>query len=268
MNPWQMAQQIKHELETVVWGTAGDVVFGNQGSVVVFEGAPNADQIPNAMPAALVVISDYDSDDDHPDVLTQQFQVMIAAEVAGDPMGEFAIIGGSAPDLDESSGRGTHELAERVRHALNTLTGADGAKVILSGGGGGGAAPLGDGRHVAWTQCNFEAVCTSQLAYAAPQHLAYAGAGGGHAWTWEGAHCSDRFDFVRYQIEGNASGTPPETLGSGDIVFYQGTAATSAFVGSSGYGYTVFAEYSARGYAGGSAEGSSVKETGTTVVVA
>ena len=28
MNPWQMAQQLKHELQTVTWGTSSNTVFG------------------------------------------------------------------------------------------------------------------------------------------------------------------------------------------------------------------------------------------------
>ena len=53
MDPWQMAQQIKHELEQVIWHNSGDLVFGINGSVAVFAGPPTADQIPEGMPGAL-----------------------------------------------------------------------------------------------------------------------------------------------------------------------------------------------------------------------
>ena len=41
MNPWQLAQQIKHKLELVAWPTAAaEAVFGTHGSVAVFAGLP------------------------------------------------------------------------------------------------------------------------------------------------------------------------------------------------------------------------------------
>jgi len=253
-----MAQQIKSILEATTWHDGGDVVFGNQGSVACFAGTPTADQMPEALPGALVLTGDYEHDDDDHSLLTQTFQVMVAVEVAGDPMGEFAVIGGSAPDLNESGGRGSAEVSERVRSALQDLTGANGAKIMLSGGGGGGAQPLGDGRHVAYASVTLDAICTSQLAYAAPQQFAVAGS----SWTWEGAHCSDRFDFVEY-VMGYAA-TAPTTTADLDAEVYRGPNASVTAAQVAGQNYAVFAIYSARGQAGVE-EGESALRVGATL---
>ena len=65
ITPWQMAQQIKHELAQVAWpGGARDVVFGSRG-VFVYAGAPPSDEEhPPGFPFALVTIGGGSPDDD------------------------------------------------------------------------------------------------------------------------------------------------------------------------------------------------------------
>lgn len=251
MNPLQMALQIRHKLRTVAWaGGSQEVVFGTR-SVFVFAGAPPTDeQIPAGFPFALVSIDGGTPDEDAPDLIEQQFTVVTAAEVAGDPLGEFAIIGGSTADLGHSAGRGVAEVAERVRSAVEDLVGVDGAKILLSATATGTPVPLGNGRHLALDELTLTALCTSAPHFAAPQQIANSGA----AWSWSGAHCSARFDFLQYRLGYKAGASPPETPADATIV-YTGTTASTTHTPVASSAYAVFADYNGRG--GSSVENSS-----------
>ena len=256
-----MAQQLKHELETVVWPTgSGDLVFGGRG-VHVFAGTPNEDQIPPGFPWCLVGIDNGEADVDSPEFITQGYTLLIAAEVAGDPLGEFSIIGGSVADLGKSVGRGVGEVAERVRFAVGNLIGIDGAQIMVSATSTGSPTPLGRGRHLVLDEMSLTALCTSSLHYTAPQSLAVVSG----TWTWLGPHCSDRFDFLQYRLV-SKTGIVPSTDPTDGTVEYTGTAATVDVVAASGKTFTIFADYNARG--GSSVDGSSDPEVGSYVVVA
>lgn len=258
MNPWQMALQIRHELRTVTW-TGGEVVFGSRGAVI-YAGTPNEKQFPPAFPWVLVGLGSGTMDPDHPDYITQTFGLMVAANVVGDPMGEFALMGSSSQSNTSSAGRGVLEVAERARFAVQSLTGADGAQVLVSGASTGGPFPLGQtGRHIAVQEFSLTALCTSQLHYAAPQQIAHDGT----TWTWTGTHCASRFDFLRYRLTRKSGSSPSSTPTDGTIL-YEGTSPSFAAPKDTGYTYTVFADYSPRGKS--DAEGSSSAEVGSYLV--
>ena len=257
MNAWQMAQQIKRLLETLAWPTGDqDAVFGTHGSVGVFAGAPTDEQIPPGFPWALVGIGPATPDQDHPDYLQQQISVAVAAEVAGDRMGEHAIIGGSAKNLGRSAGRGVAEIAYLVRERLQTLTGADGARLVVSHTSSQPIAVLGRSRHAAVLEMDLTAWCTAAPYYTAPQMLRYEGG----KWRWDGSQCAARFDFYRYRLV-RKGGADPSTSPSDGATIYTGTAAEFTGTQVSGQTYTVFADYNARGVA--AVEGSSSAEVGS-----
>lgn len=261
MNPWQMARQIKDKLTTVAWPTgSAKVVFGTK-RVLVFAGSPSEDQIPPGFPFCLVGIGAGTHDEDHPELIDQRFSLMAAVNVTGDQMGEHALTGAATSDLGESVGRGLMEVAERVRSAVQDLTGTDGAKILLSASSIGPPATLGRGRHLAFDELTLSALCTSAIHYAAPQVLGRSGT----TWTWEGAHCSDRFDFKDYVLR-RATGSTPSSPTAGTAV-YTGTAATTTHTAVSGDTYVIFARYSAR--KGSAAEGnSSSTEVGASLTEA
>lgn len=260
MNPWQMAQQLKQELETVVWPSgSGDVVFGSRG-VTVFAGVPTEQQIPPGFPWALVSIDDATADETHPDLLEQTYTILTGVSVAGDPLGEHALIGGAVADLGKSAGRGVAEVSARARAAVESLTGSDGAHVTVSATNLGSPTTLGRGKHLALADFTVTAVCTSDLFYAAPQRLKHDGI----RWSWVGTHCDTRFDFLQYVLvkkSGATASTSPSdgtTLFSGDATEYLANADSATT-------YTVFAEYAARG--GSTADGNSEPEVGSYRVV-
>ena len=83
MNPWQMAQQIKHKLTTVAWTVgATDVVFGTRG-VHVFAGRPTEEQIPAGFPWALVGIDGGNADPDHPEFINPDLQHIVGGRRCG-----------------------------------------------------------------------------------------------------------------------------------------------------------------------------------------
>ena len=244
MNPWQMAQQIKHLLQAVTWQQgASAVVFGQRG-VVVYAGSPPSDNaVPPGFPCALVTIGAGTPDRDHPDILSQRFGLAVIAEVAGDPFGEFAVLGGARTDLGVSAGAGVAEVSERARAAVQALTGADGAHIIVSSVGTSAPRTFGqDGRHVAIEEFELEAWCTAQPEYSAPQEVVVSGS----TWTWEGAHCSDRFDFLQYRLGFVTGSTPASSPADCDGFVYTGTAATATHAPVSGRAYSVFADYDPR----------------------
>lgn len=261
MNPYQMALQIKHRLQTITWGVGSDdVVFGDQG-VAVFSGAPTEDQIPAGFPWCLVGIDGGEPDDEDDQILMQRFSLLWASNVGGDPLGEHSLIGGAVADLGKSAGRGVAELADRVRAAVGHLVAIDGAQVTVGSSTTGTPAPFGRGRHLALDEMTLEAICTDGLYYAPPQVVAEDGAG----LSWSGAQCQNRFDFMRYKVVSVLGSTPPANANSGTE---EGLTSSAAWSGptTSGRTYAVFAQYNSRGSAA-SVEGSSDLVVGSYVVL-
>lgn len=261
MNPIQFAQQIKHRLEQVEWpfGSAG-AVFGTHGSVAVFAGDPTEDQIPAGFPWALVGIDRGQVDEDDPGLITQQFNVVVCAESGGDPLGEHALIGGAIQQVGRSGNRGVGEIMERVREAVQSITGADGARVLLSSTSTGKPTPLGRGRHLALDELTLSAVCTSAATFSPPQQLRYSL----DRWKWNGDHCTPRFDFMRYRLLRRRGRNFSATPNQGELL-YTGTNTYWVGVQETGYTYTIFADYCSRG--NGIVEGYSEPEVGAYRVV-
>ncbi len=250
-----MAQQIKHALATVVWPEgSGELVFGALGAYV-FAGPPTEDQIPPGFPWALVWPDTGTPDDDDPDLIEQGFTVAVGAEVAGDPLGEHALIGGSVADLGKSAGRGVGEVMRMARQAVEDLVGSDGAQIHLSSQSTGTPVAFGGGRHVAVGELGLRGSCSSDLHYSAPQEVVRSGS----AWTWDGSRCSTRFDFLQYNLVWKAD-TAPSSPSDGTSV-YTGTTPSTTHAPTGGRVYVVFAEYNARG--GVTSEGASDPEVGS-----
>jgi hypothetical protein len=257
MNPVQFAQQIKHRLEQAKWPASVNPVFGDRGQVRVVADRLTEDTIPPAFPWAIVMMDSGEVDPDEPGLINQRFTVVSAVEVAGDPFGEHAAIGGAiaAGGLIKSASRGIGEVAAQVRAACSTITGSDGSRVLLSATSIGATQTMARGRHVVMDQLTLQAVCTSAPSYAPPQRLRHEGG----KWKWDGAHCERRFDFVQYRLMRRLGATPSPNLSEGTAL-YTGTAREVTLVQSAGYTYTIFAIYGGRG---APFEGVSPPETGS-----
>ena len=253
MNDYQLAQQIKYLLEKIVWPTpvsgfeVGDLVFGAKGRVTVFAGTPTQEQIPKVFPAAMVLIGTGVPDEEAPELVKQEFTVIGAVSVMGDPMGQQAIIGGPAADLGKSAGKGIAEINTQVRNAIKNLTTMDGAKILMSQVSIDVPAVIA-GRHLVIAEISVEALCTTDLHYSAPQELSKSV----NTWTWKGAtHCRGRFDFKQYRLGYLTGLTPPATAADATMVESPVTTETITHSALSGKTYSIFADYSARKQASG-----------------
>lgn len=244
MNARQMAQQIRHVLATMTWPQSpGDLVFGERLAFVL-AGLPEEDELPGAFPFVLVNIGGGTGDPDEPDLFEQTFEVLTVADVAGGRMGEQALIGGAKSERGTSANRGVLELNDRVRVALKDLRGMDGAALQLHATAASAPVRLGRGRHLAIGQSTFTGWVTAAPSYTPPSRLALSGSN----WTWAGAQCSARFDFIRYRLGYIAGAVPAQSPdASGFTVVYTGTAAAATVAAVAGKAYSVFADYGTRG---------------------
>lgn len=242
MNSWQLAQQIRHDLRSILWPN-GDHVFG--GAVFVYAGAAAADVHPPGFPFALVTVGAGTPDPDAPDLIEQTFEIVAATEVMGDPLGEAAMIGGNRTDYTSSAGAGALEIAERVRATVQALTGYDGAPVVVSGSGVGAPSVLDDRRHVVLSSFTVTALCTSQPYYRPPQRLRAANG----SWHWNGARCSQRFDFQSFLLGYVSGSTPVATVTELDAIVTTTTNTFSAEAVLPGKVYQLFAAYNGHGAA-------------------
>lgn len=242
MNPWQLAQQLKHELATVTW-EGGSAVFGTR-SVFVYAGAtPTEEELPVAFPFATITLGSATTDDDEPALSTQQMTVGVCVEVAGDPMGEFAIIGGARRDLGKSAGAGLAEVMERARYAIQRLTLYDGASIDVSSSGAGAIDTPTKGHHIAAEELNVEAQCTSQPYYAAPQIIKRTG----NVLSWTGIQCINRFDFLQFTVGYVSGDTPVATPAELTSTIFTGDKLECATTFVPNRVYQVFAQYDPRG---------------------
>lgn len=253
MNPFQLSQQLKFLLQTVTWADGSEeVVFGQHG-VAVFAGAVQEDNMPPGFPFALITIDNGTPDPDEPSLIKQGFSIAVAVEVAGDPLGEHAVIGSSRADIGKSAGAGLAEVAERVRFATQKLAVIDGASVVVSASGVSAPQPLGRGRHMVMESYALEAWCTSQPVFIAPQQVQRSGG----TLRWSGKSCSERFDFLQYRVAWKLGPNPPATPADGTIV-YTGTATECAVTFAGNRTYAVFADYDPRGTGSPAASSSAV----------
>jgi len=242
MNGGQLAQQIKYELERVVWNVPGGTVVFGDDAVRVTSGEPTQEQMPSAFPFALVVLGGGPGDPYDSNLIEQSLTVICVAAVAGDPMGEHAVIGGSTDDLRTSYARGSSEITERARFAIRDLNGSDGCQLLLSG------VDVSTPKNLNGLQCVSEeftvkAWCMSDAHYTAPQELKLAGS----LWTWVGADmCRGRFDFVEYDLVYKTGATAPSSPADGTSAGKVSDAETIDVTSLASKTYCIFATYNAR----------------------
>jgi len=241
LNPWQMAQQLARELKLARWphGSAG-LVFGE--NVFAFAGAPAEDTMPAGFPFALVTIGSGTPDEDDPDLIRQDFSVVVVAEAAGDALGQHAIIGGARADLGNSAGAGVAEVSARARAVINRLTGADGASLIVSGSGTAAPSAVGRGRAIAAEEYRVTALCTDDEHHAPPQSFGLLG----DTFSWDGSACQQRFDFLRFRVGYVAGAKPAQRPEQCAAIVYTGTNTETAVAPVPGRAYSVFADYDPR----------------------
>lgn len=245
MNARQMAQQIRYVLSTETWPESpNDLVFGDRLSFVL-TGLPDEKELPGAFPFVLVSAGPGTADPDDPNLMEQTFDVLAVASVSGGRMGEKSLIGGPKSALGSSANRGVMELNDRVRAALQKLSAIDGAGLQLHTSSVGKPQSIGGGRALAYGETTLSGWVTAEPSYSSPTRLAVAGS----TWTWTGAQCSARYDFIQYRLGYVDGSAPAETPGDLDAIIYTGTDLTTVVAQIAGKAYSVFADYGIRGSA-------------------
>lgn len=246
MDARQMAILLRTKMRAATWpGGTQDVVLGNR-VYVVCDGLEE-EEIPGA-PFALIHVGDYTADEKRPTLLDQPFNVVVVVAAAGDRLGEAAVLGTSRSGdvMGSTKGRGVLEVSRALLAAVEDLTGADGAPILVSLGSGSRARPVGEGRLVVAQQHMIRALCTAQPEYQAPPWFSAtkSGADVDLQWALPGVP-QPILQAVRVQYA--AGSTPPATPTAGTTV-YEGvdtseTHTPAGFPAS----YSIWAAYSETG---------------------
>lgn len=240
MNPAQVVKQVRKIIREVAWPDgAQDLVVGK--NVFVTEGATSEQDVPAVSPFVFLTAGPTSSDPKIPGVLSLDVVLTICAAVAGDPLGQAAILGGVRLDTGKSAGRGVLEVESPILARLQSLTGVDGVPVVLSLISGTPTTQLGN-RTVAQRTWTLRILCSVEPEFEAPRNLvASAGAGGHAVLTWKNP--SARFDFYQAILVRKVGTTPPASLSDGTQV-YAGTAETfDDACGAGTFSWTVFASF-------------------------
>ncbi len=240
----QTALQLRHLARNAAWveGSA-ELVLGS--SVYVTAGFMPED-MPRRFPFGLINIATGNPDAEDPNLIEQEFILVLVALVKGDALGENAIVGGPrTAGQGSSKGRGVAELEEVVLANVGKLTGADGAPIIVSHGTTVGTQHVGEDVHLVQRQFVLRALCTRQKSYPAPQRLVATTPGGGVvnlAWSKP-----SRFDFQTVTVVRKAGSSAPTDETDGTVIQDTDAESASDTPGASPVSYGVFAKYSYTG---------------------
>lgn len=251
MNTWQVIRQIKYLLLQRQWEGTGSDVFQNNS--VVISVAPD-DQALSVLvtPTAVLRPLGAQSDpmhDEEPDLIMQSIGVRLSVTVPGDPLGQFALIGGGRQGQGDSRGRGLLEVEEELYGAIESLNTINGV-VIYSRAKSEAEAELDDdNRYSCIRTYLFDALTTASRFYHPVMGFSAADAGSGNCnMTWTSP--PTRFDSRGIRILRKAGATPvtSPTDGSATVVL-----SGAAFPGSPGsqsdspgtgqFSYTIWVTY-------------------------
>lgn len=258
MNPWQISRQLKHLLLARKWpGVGGETVLG---AVRVTQALSENALKELRLPCALIRIGDSSADDENPGLLAQNFDITVVAAVAGDEVGERALIGANRPDAELSSkGRGLLEIEEQVLETVRQLLNINGIRVAERHRSDPAVAIVGDIGYTLSRDYRLEAICTDQKFYHPATLFAGSDLGGGNVsltWTLP----PDRYDRNDVILRRAAGAVPPATETSGTGVTLSGPLATSVTdaPGAGVFSYSIFGGYDEFG------QGSSKQFSGPT----
>lgn len=244
MNVWQVSRQLAFVLRIATWD-GGEVVFGSVAVTV----RPHEDAMEQLMfPVALIrpLAADVDPEhDEEMELLQQRFAVRVMVAVAGDALGETAILGANRAVGDTgSAGRGVLEVEEELADAINRLNGIDGIEVLLRARSAVDVDPDDEVGYVAIREYLVEALTTTNRFYHAPTRFTAVGGSGSVTLAW--TLPPNRFDRVRVMLRRAAGGTPPATPTS-DIEVPLGTPLPTGFVDTGlapgTFSYSLFGVY-------------------------
>lgn len=221
---------------------AAEVVLG---SSFYLSAGLDPSQLPSRAAWGLCLIDTFEADQDTPGLVTQTFGLIIATTVTSDPLGESSVIGANRTGgIGSTKGAGVLNLEAPILDAVGSLTGADGAPILVSTASGAAITKVGSDE-IAQRQYQIRAVCTVADAWPAPSELVATDAGGGQitaTWTLPPARYDLRSLILRYAPGATPPATP--TAGTGVAIDVTDTTVTFTPSGGSPYSLALFAAYS------------------------
>ena len=153
------------KLKTATWPSgATELIFADHGVVVSTEDNDLTLQAVT-VPAAVIRPTSAQSDPVHneePDLIHQVIVVRLIVSVAGDPVGEHALLGANdAGDVGTSQGRGLHEVEQRLFATISFLNVKD--LLTIQHRASSADADTVDSRlgHIAYRDYSFETIVTA-----------------------------------------------------------------------------------------------------------
>lgn len=243
MNPWQCFRQIQSTLRAEVWPGSATSVFPTDSVLVSAAPSPGVFDtliMPTAILRPLSVQADPEHDQE-PGLLVQQCGLTLAQIVAGDAVGEHALMGAIRQD-DDSAGRGLLELEARVLSAIEILNGLEGFS-ILNRFQSAPKADTGGNRYVAWRDYLFEMTCSSEATYEPAGSFVTSESGGTVTLTW--TLPTGRYDISSAILRRASGSTAPATKTDGTGVTLASALALTVddTPGSGTFSYSIFVDY-------------------------
>ena len=199
-------------------------------------------------PLALIRPDTAESDpkfDEQPGLIRATVIVRLVAAVAGDEVGENALIGGNRVDgLYGARNRGLFEIEEEMYGAIGKLNEISGIKIAAREKGAVLAEVDAQLGYVCFRDYSFELWCTKNRFYHGPTRVTATGAAGQVALTW--TLPPDRFDRNTMYLRRAAGATPPALVTDGTAVTLSSALATSVTdsgLAAGAYSYSLFCGY-------------------------
>lgn len=247
LNELQALKQFRHLVRARNWPSSSNPVFASS-SVRITVGPDEESLFTIGFPACLIRPGDGTSDPEHdeePDLYVGSFTARLVAKVAGDTIGELALIGGVRNSgQTDSGGRGLLELEEELFAAAKLLNAIDGVEMQLRAKGDAQAVVDEEHGYVVMRDYLFEIFCTRERFYHPAIRLTASDSGGGAvalAWTLPPA----RFDRLRVILRRAAGATAPTSPTAGTGVTLSGDLANTVndTPGVGQWSYALFAAY-------------------------
>ena len=127
MTPGQTLSQLRFRTRLRTWPGTANAVFD---SVHVTHGATREAAEEFRVPLVLFEPGDDNADAQLPDRIELQVRARLVVAVAGDILGENALLGANRPDADFSEGNGLLEVDVELKAVLKTLLNLDGIRIV------------------------------------------------------------------------------------------------------------------------------------------
>lgn len=250
MSPEQVAKQLCYLLRTATWSESpNELILGD--SVYVTSGVLDDDDLPVRMPFGLIAIGRGVPDEDEPDLIDQEYALVIAASVHGDPLGENVLLGGpgaSSGRFGKSDGRGILALDQALLTVVSRLTGAAGTPVVCTAQESPEPERVAGEQHVVWRRHGLKARCTRAEQWQGPQNLTVGVATPGQAvlaWDLPPDSYSRRAMVVR-RATGSTAPTSA-TAGTNVPVSALATGVTVTGLAAGAHSFAVFMGHTSSG---------------------